>query len=47
MPKEPQLAVSNMMDKRLGAGHEIYHNHGVWDMIFSFYLEHNTVARSC
>ena len=42
MPKESQLATSNMVDKRLGVGHGIYH--GVCDMIFSFYVEHNPVA---
>ena len=45
MPKKPQLAISNMVDKRLGVGHGIYH--GVWDMIFSFYVEYNPVAGSC
>ena len=44
MLKEPQLAISNMVDKRLSVGHGIYH--GVWDMIFWFYVEHNTVAGS-
>ena len=42
MPKESQLATSNMVDKRLGVGHGI--NHGVCNMIFSFYVEHNPVA---
>ena len=42
VPKESQLATSNMVDKRLGVGHGIYH--GVCDMIFSFYVEHNPVA---
>ena len=37
MPKEPQLAILNMVDKQLGVGHGIYQ--GVWDMIFSFYVE--------
>ena len=44
-PKVPQLAISNMVDKRLGVCHGIYH--GVWDMIPSFYVEHNPVAGSC
>ena len=26
MPKEPQRAISNMMDKRLSVGHGIYHS---------------------
>ena len=42
VPKESQLAISNMVDKRLGVGHGI--NHGVCNMIFSFYVEHNPVA---
>ena len=41
MPKEPQLALSNMVDKRLGVFYL-----GVWDMIFSFYVKHNSVAGS-
>ena len=45
VPKEPQLAISNMVDKRLGIGHEIYHD-GVCDMTFSFYVEHNPEAGS-
>ena len=36
VPKELQVAILNMVDKRLGVGHGIYH--GVWDMIFSFML---------
>ena len=44
MPKKPQLAISNMVDNRLGVGLGIYH--GVWDMIFSFHVEHNPVAGS-
>ena len=44
-PKEPQLGILSMMDKRLSVGHGIYH--GVWDMIFSFYAEHDPVAESC
>ena len=44
VPKKPQLAISNMVDKRLGVGLGIYH--GVRDMIFSFYVEHNPVAGS-
>ena len=42
MPKEPRLAISNMVDKRLGVCHGIYH--GVWDMILSFDVEHDPVA---
>ena len=45
MPKKPQLAILNMVDKRLGVGHGIYH--GVRNMIFLFYVEHNPVAGSC
>ena len=48
----PQLVILNTMDKRLGVGpvgygiglYIIYH--GVWDMIFLFYVEHNPVAGS-
>ena len=43
--KKPQLAILRMVDKRLGVGHGIYH--GVRDMIFWFYVEHNPVAGSC
>ena len=39
-----QLAILNTVDKRLSVGHGIYH--GVWDMIFSFSVEHNPVAGS-
>ena len=42
MPKEPQLAISNMVDKRLGVCHGIYH--GILDMIVLFYVEHDPVA---
>ena len=42
VPKEPQLAVSNIVDKRLGVCHGIYR--GVWDMILSFDVEHDPVA---
>ena len=44
MPKEPQLVISNMMDKRLSICHGIYR--GVWDMVFLFYVEHDPVAGS-
>ena len=44
MPMEPELAISNMVDKRLGVCHRIYH--GVWNMILSFNVEHDPVAGS-
>ena len=44
VPKDTQLAISNMVDKRLDVGH-VYHC--VWDMVFLFYVEHNPVAGSC
>ena len=43
MSKEPRLVISNIVDKRLGVCHGIYH--GVWDMIL-FHSEHNPVEGS-
>ena len=44
MPKAPQLRITHAVDERLGVGHGIYY--GVWNMIFTFYVEHNPVAGS-
>ena len=42
VPKESQLAISNMVDKKLDVGH--VKSHSDCNMIFSFYVEHNPVA---